>query len=181
MLQWCHVHTLFTKISGGPTLKEYFLKSTPYTEYTIIVPPQEEFIWESFLLHSVTVSVSICVFLISPGRGLYVSIVDCCNHAQHTVNIANSHVNSIWLLEYFGHFHAPSRCTVQHVKRLFLGTTPQKLVDYVLKYKPDGYFTAEFGSWSRTILESNRSWGFDFILLLFFTKEALSRQELHWI
>lgn len=41
--------------------------------------------------------------LISPGAAPYVAIVD---RAQH--NNANSHVNSIWLLEYFGHFHAPS-------------------------------------------------------------------------
>lgn len=61
------------------------LKSTACTEHTIIVPPKEEFIQESSVLRSVAVSVSIGVFLISPGRGPYVSLVDCCSHAQHTV------------------------------------------------------------------------------------------------
>lgn len=61
------------------------LKSTPCTEHTIIVPSKEELIWESSHLHSVTVSVSIGVFLISPWREPYVAIVDCCNHAQHAL------------------------------------------------------------------------------------------------
>lgn len=171
------------------------LKSTLCTEHTIIVPPKEEFISKSSLLNSVTVSMSTGVFLISPGGESYVVIVDCCNHAQNTV------VTTLTaMLTASGYLSTLAIFTLRHTAVLTARINWRKVVYSTLKDSSWGkiykapeigrfsiklwrwwFFTAKFGNWSETILESKCSWGFDFILLPFFTKEARSRQEPRWI
>ena len=157
------------------------LRSTPCTEHTIIV----EFSWESSLLHSVAVSLSIGVFLISPVREFYVASADRCNHAQHTVVTmltatltASGYLSTLAIFTLRHTTVLAARINWRKVEcstvrwKILPGarfTKHRKLVDLVLNYKPDGYFTAKFGSWSETILESKCSRGFDFILLPFFT------------
>lgn len=198
ILQWCHVHTLCTKSSQGlnPTLWSGFEKYTMYRTHHHC-SSKKEFVWESSPLHSVTVSVSIGVFLISPRGEPCVEIVDCWNCAQHTVVTMLTA-----MLTASGYLSTLAIFTLRHTTVLAARinwskvvhstvrwktlpgarfTKHPKLFDLVLNYKPDGYYIAKFGSWPDAILGLKCSRALDLILLPFFTKDALSRQEPHWI
>lgn len=157
---WCHVHTLCRTSKGlYPTL---WFDFEEYSMYRTLhhCSSEEEFIWESSLCHSVTVSIGVC--LISPEKQPSVVIVACSNCAQHTVLTMLSVVLAVYgywtAMAVFTLCHTTlvaarikiktGLWTAQHVESFFsLRLDLQKQqVDLVITDKPVEYFSAEFGS-----------------------------------
>lgn len=118
----CAYCTLYTKTSRGlnPTLKSGFEKYTMYRTHHHCFSKGRVHLRVISLAYCHSVSVHRQVFNFPWRRALCGDWGPLQLCTTHCVNNANSHVNSIWLLEYFGHFHAPSHhcpCSQNKLKK----------------------------------------------------------------